>query len=291
MALKRFLMIGFVAALVACGDDDSSDFATRPGGDSSSACEDCDDLGSSSGSKKGDAGTESGMTSSSVKFSSSDGSSSSSVTSSPSNSVREGYVDPSTVVKGTMTDERDGQTYKTVAIGTQTWMAENLNYETDNSYCYDNSADNCTKYGHLYTWAAAVGKSEDECGDGHSCSFNIQGVCPDGWHLPSSNEWNSLFDAVGGSSTAGIMLKSTSGWKSGGNGTDAYGFSALPTGYRDYDGNFYGFLGADTYFWSSTEYRSYGAFSMYLYYDSENARMGYDRKYFGLSVRCLKDDN
>ena len=168
MALKRFLMIGFVAVLVACGDDDSSDFATRPSGDSSSASEDCEDSScskvksSSSSRKKGEAGTESG-TSSSAK------SSSSSVAS--SSSVPEGYVDPSTVVKGTMTDERDGKTYKTVTIGSQTWMAENLNYETTDSYCYNDIASNCTKFGRLYIWAAAMDSVGTWSANGKDCGF------------------------------------------------------------------------------------------------------------------------
>ena len=114
----------------------------------------------------------------------------------------------------TMTDSRDGQTYKTVTIGTQTWMAQNLNYETANSYCCKDSASYCTKYGRLYTWAAATT------------------ACPEGWHLPSQTEWEVLFTAVGGQSTAGKVLKSTSGWNNGGNGTDAFAFSALPAGGR-----------------------------------------------------------
>ena len=132
-------------------------------------------------------------------------------------------------------DARDGQTYKTVKIGGQWWMAENLNFETDSSFCYNDEESNCTKYGRLYRWAAAVGKSESECGYGHTCSLpsgNIQGVCPSGWHLPSLTEWDSLIDAVGGVSISGEVLKSTSGWNDSGNGTDVFGFSALPAGRR-----------------------------------------------------------
>ena len=197
-------------------------------------------------------------------------------------------------------DVRDGQTYKTVKIGDQWWMAENLSYEVDSSFCYielfgydskHDSAEYCDKYGRFYTWAAAVGKSEDECGYGHTCSLpsgNIQGVCPDGWHLPSNDEWNTLFDAVGGSSTAGIMLKSTFGWYDNGNGTDAYGFSALPTGFRDNSGGFYG-LRDYAFFWSSTEFGRSSAYYMYLYYSYESASLRYYGKYRARSVRCLKD--
>lgn len=141
-----------------------------------------------------------------------------------------------------MTDSRDGRTYKIVKIGSQTWMAENLNFKTDSSFCYNNEETNFTKYGRLYTWAVAVGKSENECGYGKTCSLpsgNIQGVCPSGWHLSSRAEWETLFNAVGGQSTAGNVFKSTSGWYDSGNGSDAFGFSALPAGGRDNDGGFY----------------------------------------------------
>jgi uncharacterized protein (TIGR02145 family) len=135
-----------------------------------------------------------------------------------------GVVDPGTVVKGTFTDERDDKTYKTVKIGRQTWMAENLNTETAESWCYEHSAGNCAKYGRLYTWAAAMK------------------ACPSGWHLPSRREWGDLARAVGSYGTygtlgnAGEKLKSKSGWNwntednVSGNGTDKYGFSALPGG-------------------------------------------------------------
>ncbi len=188
-----------------------------------------------------------------------------------------------------MTDSRDGQTYKTVTIGSQTWMAQNLNYETDSSFCYNNEESNCAKYGRLYRWAAAVGKSESECGYGYTCSRNIQGVCPNGWHLPSKAEWETLFNAVGGSSTAGTKLKSTSGWNSSGNGTDAFGFSALPAGYRNLKGAFLN-EGRSADFWSSTEDDSYDAYLMHLSYDADTAGLIYNGKYFGFSVRCLKDE-
>lgn len=118
------------------------------------------------------------------------------------------------------TDPRDGQTYRTVKIGNQVWMAENLNYRTDDSYCYDDEPANCRKYGRLYTWKAALN------------------ACPSGWHLPSYEEFETLFAAVGGKGVAGKALKSTSGWYNNDNGTDVYGFSALPAGVRDTNGDF-----------------------------------------------------
>lgn len=197
----------------------------------------------------------------------------------------------SSPVEGTLTDTRDGQTYKTVRIGDQVWMAENLNYETDSSFCYNDSVKYCEKYGRLYRWAAAVGKSESECGSGYTCSLpsgNIQGVCPNGWHLPSKSEWETLFNAVGGLSTAGKELKFTSGWNRRGYGTDAFGFSALPAGYRSYGGGFYG-EGNYAYFWCSTENESHYAYDIYLYYKIDSARLDDYYKYLGFSVRCIRD--
>jgi uncharacterized protein (TIGR02145 family) len=174
--------------------------------------------------------------------------------------------------------------YKTVTIGTQTWMAENLNYKTDSSFCYNNVESNCTKYGRLYTWAAAVGKLESECGYGYTCTLplgNIQGVCPSGWHLPSKTEWETLFRTVDGK---GKVLKSMSGWNRS-NGTDSFGFSALPAG----KGALHGTCseeGDTAFFWSSTENRSFDAYCVklvatgILIYFSKNALF---------SIRCLKD--
>lgn len=215
---------------------------------------------------------------------------------------------------GTMTDPRDGQTYKTVTIGTQTWMAENLNYAyTDvhfyfvydgrnytsdsTSWCYDDTPANCAKYGRLYTLAAAMDSvgtwsaNGKGCGYGSICSptGTVRGVCPEGWHLPDTTEWNTLFTAVGGSSTAGKMLKSTSGWNSSGNGTDAYSFSALSAGFRDGSGHYLN-EGGYAYFWSSTELDSYYAYGMYLRYDADNAGLSNSYlKGYGFSVRCLQD--
>ena len=187
--------------------------------------------------------------------------------------IEQNAVDPSTVIAGSLTDSRDGQIYKTVTIGSQTWMAQNLNYETVNSYCYRDSASYCTKYGRLYTWAAATS------------------ACPSGWHLPTQTEWNTLFAAVGGSSTAGTKLKSTTGWNSSDNsvsGTDAYSFSALPAGYRGYNwGYYYGGYYAD--FWSSTEDDYDYAYHMSLDYNYDNAFLYSYYKYYGFSVRCVKD--
>ena len=210
---------------------------------------------------------------------------------------------------GTMTDSRDGQTYKTVTIGTQTWMAENLNYaytgvpynysgntSDSTSWCYSNDASNCTKYGRLYTWAAAMDSVGTWTTNGKGCGYNktcsptypVRGVCPEGWHLPTRAEFETLFTAVGGESIAGQKLKSTSGWYSSGNGADAYSFSALPAGIRYGNGTYY-YEGYDAYFWGSTEYNSDSADDMYLGYLIDHALLLDYGKSDGFSVRCVKD--
>ena len=220
-----------------------------------------------------------------------------------SSSSSDKFTEPVEVTVGSMTDSRDRQTYKTVKIGTQTWMAQNLNYETAYSYCYKDNAANCTKYGRLYTWAAAmdsVGKWSSNgkgCGYKKTCmpTYPVRGVCPDGWHLPSKTEWETLFNAVGGQSTAGKLLKSTSGWNNGYNGTDAFGFSALPAGIWD-GGGYFDNESYFVYFWSATEdllsndaYDMYYAYGMCLGYSSGRAYLSSADKYDGFSVRCLKD--
>ena len=216
-----------------------------------------------------------------------------------------------------MVDDRDGQVYKTVKIGDQVWMAENLNYKVDSSFCYNDSLEYCEKYGRLYKWAAAVDKSEEECGYGNVCrlSGKVRGVCPEGWHLPDTTEWITLFTGVGGQFvgagvqwTAGNILKSQTGWNNDGNGTDdddnmnelmsqmgwngngdgsdAYGFSAIPSGYR----NSYGFFGNNSsYFWSASENDGDYAYCMSLFYYIENASLSFGEKSEASSVRCIQD--
>lgn len=201
---------------------------------------------------------------------------------------------------GSMTDERDGKVYRTVTIGDQVWMAENLNYADSvktpslkrRNWCYNNVAANCDVTGRLYTWAAAMDSVKTGCGyENCSPTLPAQGVCPPNWHLPTYAEWNVLFTAVGGQSTAGKVLKSQSGWYSNGNGTDAFGFSALPAGNRFADGQFnYG--GRNVCFWCSTEYHTGDAYRMCLDYLNEKAgNPGNSYKGDGYSVRCVKDSD
>lgn len=170
---------------------------------------------------------------------------------------------------GIFTDPRDGKTYKTVKIGNQVWMAENMNYTTSSgSWCYDNNSSNCNKYGRLYDWETA------------------KNACPSGWHLQSEAEWNTLTNFMG--SDAGKKLKSTSGWKSNGNGTDAYGFTALPGGRRNGSGTFDG-GGDGGYWWISTELTTNYAWSRALSNTHGDVSMGFHYPQDGLSVRCLRD--
>jgi len=195
------------------------------------------------------------------------------------------------------------QIYKMTTIEgenyTKTWMAENLNYKTENSGCGGGNNMNegdCSKYGRLYTWATAVGKSEEECGYGVECSLGdgkIRGVCPEGWHLPDTTEWNALFTAVGGKEAAEIMLKSKEGWsdkadETSGNGSDDFGFLALPAGYR-YDSGFYSGEGFAAIFWSSTVSNSYNAYYIDITRDYDIVHLSDVYKNFGFSVRCLRD--
>lgn len=170
-----------------------------------------------------------------------------------------------------MIDSRDSQIYKTVVIGSQIWMAQNLNYNMANSYCYKDSIKYCTKYGRLYTWAAT------------------KTACPTGWHLPTEAEFQMLLNTAGGSKTAGSKLKSTSSWFDSGNGSDTYSFSAMPAGGR-FDQT-YQFESLDAYFWSSTEYENDAkqAYIMHLFYDQDYVYLSSFEKSRGLSVRCVKD--
>jgi uncharacterized protein (TIGR02145 family) len=169
-------------------------------------------------------------------------------------------------------DSRDGKTYRKVKIGEQTWMAQNLNYLTESgSWCYDNNTDNCNTYGRLYDWDVAMT------------------VCPAGWRLPDTADWSRLFVAVGGSGVAGKTLKAKSGWNNNGNGTDEYGFSAMPGGLHGTDGSFY-HAGSDGYWWTATEDGSGNAYGRSLYYGYDNVDEydhGVDN---GFSLRCIKND-
>jgi len=187
--------------------------------------------------------------------------------------------------KGSFTDPRDKKTYKTVKIGTQTWMAENLNYNAKGSKCYDNKSANCDKYGRLYSWETS------------------KSVCPAGWHLPSDAEWTLMIDFVGGKKIAGTKLKAKSGWNEiyyenqkneSGNGEDKFGFSALPGGHGNSDGTFHSFgvsgFGGEGIWWSATDINNdVWPRSMYNRSDYVDRDDDFDKPYL-LSVRCVQDN-
>jgi len=181
------------------------------------------------------------------------------------------------VESGTVVDKRDGKTYKTVTIDGKTWMAENLNYMINGSWCYDDRVSNCGKYGRLYAWNTA------------------KTVCHAGWHLPSRWERDHLIEAVGGRDAAGNRLKSKSGWERNnidnvlGKGTDDYGFSALPGGYRSHIDSLYRYAGTSGYWWTDTDTKKngdgyphdleiHGGVFMYSINEKD-----------GASVRCVQD--
>jgi len=185
------------------------------------------------------------------------------------------------------------QTYKTVVIGTQTWMAENLNYKATGSFCYDNDPANCTICGRLYDWTTAMNidaKYINEKWNGND--VNHKGICPSGWHIPSDADWTTLTNFVG--SDVGTKLKATSGWHhlfdgSSVNGTDAYGFSALPCGAYGPDIYFGNNRGNEGCWWTASEYDGYHAYQRYMGYYFEFAWWPDGSKEDGRSVRCIKN--
>jgi uncharacterized protein (TIGR02145 family) len=166
-------------------------------------------------------------------------------------------------------DKRDGQKYRTVTIGDQVWMAENLNYKVDNSWSYDNDESKCGKYGRLYTWEAAMT------------------ACPSGWRLPSRDEWNKLVITIGDSSVVGKKLKTTTGWGNNGNGTDNYGFSALPGGYRVAGGKFGG-IGDYGNWWTASWYDDDNAYIRSIQYKSDKMGESLFKMDCGFSIRCIQ---
>jgi len=176
------------------------------------------------------------------------------------------------------TDSRDGQSYGVVKIGEQTWMAENLNFETAGSFCPEGDSRNCKRLGRLYSWAEA------------------KSVCPDGWRLPTKADFEALVAATSENaaqssslSRAGAALKASDGWFKKGNGSDVLGFRALPAGFRGAGGKFDG-IGGYAYFWSATEdpeNSESNAFYLFLSFSSDAASINAFAKEDYRSVRCV----
>ena len=211
-------------------------------------------------------------------------------------------------------DTRDNQLYKYVVIGQNTWMAQNLNYNynqgTAKSYCYNDVASNCKTYGRLYTWPAAMDSVRNSCGYATNCTARsvppyLQGACPDGWRIPNKFDFDELYNDAyevnysTGKNIVATKLKSKSGWNDNGNGTDVYGFNALPGGNRSESSSSsrkYYNLGSATYFWTASDQYSrvnpssnkmayFWHFSTQSMADTvSNATFKYD----AYSVRCIK---
>ncbi len=199
----------------------------------------------------------------------------------------------------------EGNEYETLEIGSQVWMAKNLRSAyyadgtaitlvednstfgnldyTDKAYCYyDNITDNFHSFGMMYTWAAVMNGSTTE---------GAQGVCPNGWHVPSNDEWIVLVDFLGGEEVAGGKLKEsgTTHWSFPNNGaTNESGFNALPGGYRYHLGN-YSSIYNSAYFWTSTQSSASSAWYKYLYYNSTDVTTTGLNMDSGSYVRCVKD--
>jgi uncharacterized protein (TIGR02145 family) len=182
-------------------------------------------------------------------------------------------------------DPRDGCVYKTITVDSLTWFAENLNFDTAGAVKNPEKSANGTGYGRLYTFGAA------------------KTACPDGWHLSTDNEWKALLMHLGmnandagangwNGTDQGKKLKSTTGWHNDGNGTDVIGFSALPAGWINADGEL---VGETEYalFWTSTLEQANAAYTRSLNFESDkigHGGMTY-KEDAAASVRCVKDES
>ena len=296
-----FLAISFALFLVACDGGEAS----GPVDSSSSAAESSETVSSvaESSSSVLPLSSEEISSSSLLASSSSVKRSSSSIVAIPCKTdTTDGCV------YGTLVDERDGQIYKTVKIGNQIWMAENLNYAylqptkdlDSSSWCYDNDAVNCEKYGRLYLWSAAIDSAAlfSETGKGFgdgTCylipeeptpcepSGIVRGVCPAGWHLPRFDEWYTLYQMTGNDER---FLKSKKDWIEENDGTDSFGFGALPSGFSyaaRHELYFY-YVGAFTDFWTPDNSGSPEA-AFFVDMDGLETRRADE----AFPVRCVKD--
>lgn len=213
-------------------------------------------------------------------------------------------------IEALLTDARDNKTYKTVTIGTQVWMAENLNLvynpssntKDTSSYCYNNDPTYCATYGRLYSWGAAMdsAKAYSDGGDGCGLTYAecnptepVQGICPTGWHLPSNAEFKTLHDyaaTIIAEEKVGTSLKDSVTWTSGVKGTDQFGFATLAAGmglggYIDQ----FGYINTYAAIWTSTESDNEQAYSWELDKSDETFTSASMDKDLLHSIRCIKD--
>lgn len=326
--MKKFACAAILFAalqLTACSDSTSAGFAYVESCSSEEPLSSSDNVVSSSCEIKRSSSSvalssssseKPSVSSSSLALSSSEAKmvqSSSSVDGFDWNIPKEAYLN-SDIQYDSITDERDGKVYKTVKIGNQVWMAENLNYSDsvktpsllEHSWCFGNDEKKCNVAGRYYAWAAAVDSvalatapdNPQDCGDGKSCKLlaKFQGICPNGWHLPDTTEWKTLFVATGDSSAACKILKSHIGWFNYGivaddigNGTNEVGFSAIPVGYRSVSEGFNETVGVDAFFWSATEYNMISNYKVVLSSSAKYAFFNQGNRSQGFPIRCVKD--
>jgi uncharacterized protein (TIGR02145 family) len=195
------------------------------------------------------------------------------------------YLNPD-ISYGEMLDKRDNQVYRTLVISNHVWTAQNMNYEIESeenedvtSWCYDNEPENCKKFGRLYTWEAA------------------KKVCPEGWHLPTEDEWQELIaehscDIVRKDGNppvyrcAGTTLKAIDSWGNGLENTNEYGFSIVAAGIVN-SGKFMN-QGITGYLWASTSQYESLATLVIFEYNEDYTRFVLTKPNSGLSVRCVK---
>ena len=234
----------------------------------------------------------------------------------------EEVFNPANIEYGSLIDSRDGQKYKTVKIGDRWWLAKNLNYAADSSYCYNDEPDSCAIYGRLYPWTVAM--QLDTIYNKLNVTYTEtikgahQGICPEGWHLPSEKEWNEMIDYAdshNGNEGASASMRAKYGWIADEtyeiNYIDRFGFAGLPAGARankemrksdcnhsyGYETNIYCGVGEEAFFWTSTEltdYRNSSEHALYFFlHGLENGGFrtsdwGEFTKRAALSVRCVK---
>lgn len=234
----------------------------------------------------------------------------------------EEVFNPANIEYGSLIDSRDGQKYKTVKIGDRWWLAKNLNYAADSSYCYNDEPDSCAIYGRLYPWTVAM--QLDTIYNKLNVTYTEtikgahQGICPDGWHIPSEEEWNEMIDYAdshNGNEGASASLRAKYSWIPDEEYEikyiDRFGFAGLAAGARaekemrefdcgyhtGYNDNIYCGIGNEAFFWTSTEltdYRNSSEHALYFFlHGLENGGFrtsdwGEFTKRAALSVRCVK---
>ncbi len=210
---------------------------------------------------------------------------------------------PATLANGTICDSRDGKIYKITTVGTQVWMAENLNYFScsikDDSWCYDDNAENCDKYGRLYSWTAAMGIDKSYQTEYANLTGVQRGNCPEGFHMPSEAEWSDFYDfvqnyAIDQSNDEGAVVRAKGMWPNDSYypATDDFGFAMLPAGRKSFSG--YKSLGEEALFWTADEDhrdivggpRNVGIWTVTSMFGFGGGSIMKDE---GISVRCIKD--